>query len=465
MRRVIIVVVGMLLVQWGAKAQPLTGAEQMGQYIPMLKGKRVAVFANATSTVGQSHLVDTLVKKGVNIHTIFSPEHGFRGDADAGATVGNQQDPATGIPIVSLYGSKVKPSPADLEAIDVMVYDIQDVGVRFYTYISSLQKYLEAAIENGIPLIVLDRPDPNGSYVDGPTLDTAFRSFVGEQPIPVVYGMTIGEYAQMLLGEGWVRSDASFHGGPLPGAPTSKNPTSKTPTSETPTSETPTSETQISETPTPKTPTLKTPTSKTPISESPTPDAPLSGAPTSGPKSGFRLIVIPCKGYTHHSRYTLPVKPSPNLPNMQSVYLYPSLCLFEGTGVSLGRGTTKPFQQFGAPSFPDNGYHFVPEPVPGALKPPLLGQVCFGFDLSGIDVAKETGNRMSLQWLLKAYSLFADKEHFFNGNGSGFDRLAGSPVLRQQLRDGLTEAEIRKSWEPALEHFKFIRKKYLLYAE
>ena len=415
MRRVIIVVVGMLLVQWGAKAQPLTGAEQMGQYIPLLKGKRVAVFANATSTVGQSHLVDTLVKKGVNIHTIFSPEHGFRGDADAGATVGNQQDPATGIPIVSLYGSKVKPSPADLAAIDVMVYDIQDVGVRFYTYISSLQKYMEAAIENGIPLIVLDRPDPNGSYVDGPTLDTAFRSFVGEQPIPVVYGMTIGEYAQMLLGEGWVRSDASSHGAP---------------------------------------------TSKTPTPGAPSPDAPLSG-----PKPGFRLIVIPCKGYTHHSRYTLPVKPSPNLPNMQSVYLYPSLCLFEGTGVSLGRGTTKPFQQFGAPSFPDNGYHFVPEPVPGALKPPLLGQVCFGFDLSGIDVAKETGNRMSLEWLLKAYSLFADKEHFFNGNGSGFDRLAGSPVLRQQLRDGLTEAEIRKSWEPALEHFKLIRKKYLLYAE
>ena len=434
MRRVIFVV-GILVIQLGAMAQLLTGAEQMGQYVPMLKGKRVAVFANATSTVGQSHLVDTLVKKGVNIHTIFSPEHGFRGDADAGATVGNQQDPATGIPIVSLYGSKVKPGPADLEAIDVMVYDIQDVGVRFYTYISSLQKYLEAAIENGIPLIVLDRPDPNGSYVDGPVLDTAFRSFVGEEPIPVVYGMTIGEYAQMLLGEGWVRSDASFHGGPLPGAPTSKNPTSKTPTSKTPTSET-----QISETPTP-------------------------GAPLSGPKPGFRLIVIPCKGYTHHSRYALPVKPSPNLPNMQSVYLYPSLCLFEGTGVSLGRGTSKPFQQFGAPSLPDSLYHFIPQPVAGALKPPLLGQVCYGYDLSAIDVAKETDNRISLKWLLKAYELYPDKEHFFNGNGSGFDRLAGSSVLRQQIRDGLTEAGIRKSWEPALEHFKLIRKKYLLYAE
>jgi uncharacterized protein YbbC (DUF1343 family) len=414
MRRVIFVV-GMLVIHVGAMAQLLTGAGQMGQYIPMLKGKRVAVFANATSTVGSSHLVDTLVKNGVNIHTIFSPEHGFRGDADAGATVGNQQDPATGIPIVSLYGSKVKPSPADLEDIDVMVYDIQDVGVRFYTYISSLQKYMEAAIENHIPLIVLDRPDPNGSYVDGPVLDTAFRSFVGEEPIPVVYGMTIGEYAQMLLGEGWVKSEAQSPVPPSHGA--------------------------------------------TP------PGAPVSDTPAPGAKLGFRLVVIPCKGYTHHSRYTLPVKPSPNLPNMQSVYLYPSLCLFEGTGVSLGRGTPKPFQEFGAPSFPANLYQFMPEPTQGALKPPLLGQTCYGYDLSAIDVAKETGNRMSLQWLLKAYSLYPDKEHFFNGNGSGFDRLAGSSVLRQQLRNGLTEAEIRKSWEPALEHFKLIRKKYLLYAE
>lgn len=399
MRRVIFVVL-MLAIYVGANAQLLTGADQLGQYIPMLKGKRVAIFANATSTVGRSHLVDTLVKMGVVIHTIFSPEHGFRGDADAGATVRNQQDPATGIPIVSLYGSKVKPSPADLAAIDVMVYDIQDVGVRFYTYISSLQKYMEAAVENHLPLVILDRPDPNGWYVDGPVLDTAFRSFVGEQPIPVVYGMTIGEYAQMLLGEGWVRSGASS-----------------------------------------------------------------TGAPASGAKPGFRLIVIPCKDYTHHSRYTLPVKPSPNLPNMQSVYLYPSLCLFEGTGVSLGRGTPKPFQQFGAPSFPDSLYHFTPQPVPGALKPPLQGQTCYGYDLSGIDVEKETGSLMSLQWLLKAYRLYPDKEHFFNGNGSGFDRLAGSSELRQQLIDGMTEAGIRKSWEPALEHFKRIRKKYLLYAE
>jgi uncharacterized protein YbbC (DUF1343 family) len=425
MRRVIFVVL-VLAIHVGAMTQshsgaaqfnPITtGAGQLGQYLPLLKGKHAAVFANATSMVGSTHLVDTLVKMGIAIQTIFSPEHGFRGDADAGATVGNLQDAATGIPIVSLYGSKVKPAPADLRGIDIMVYDIQDVGVRFYTYISSLQKYMEAAIENHIPLIILDRPDPNGSYVDGPVLDTAFRSFVGEEPVPVVYGMTIGEYAQMLLGEGWVKTDASN---------------------------------------------LAVPSSAVHVSTAP----PSGDTPPPGATAGFRLIVIRCKGYTHHSRYMLPVKPSPNLPNMQSVYLYPSLCLFEGTGVSLGRGTSKPFQQFGAPSLPDNGYHFVPEPVPGALKPPLMGETCYGYDLSGIDVAKETGNRMSLQWLLKAYSLYPDKEHFFNGNGSGFDRLAGSSVLRQQIRDGLTEAAIRKSWEPALEHFKLIRKKYLLYAE
>ena len=368
--------------------QVLTGAEQMEIYLPKLEGKRVAVFANATSVVGGTNLVDTLVKKGIRIVKIFSPEHGFRGDADAGATVGNQQDPATGIPIVSLYGAKRKPDAADLADVDVLVYDIQDVGVRFYTYISSLQKYMEGAIENHRPLIILDRPDPNGSYVDGPVLDTAFRSFVGAQPIPVVYGMTIGEYAWMLLGEGWVKHD-----------------------------------------------------------------------------NGFQLLVIPCKNYTHKSKYTLPVKPSPNLPNMQSVWLYPSLCLFEGTAVSLGRGTTKPFQQWGAPALPKDLYSFTPQPMPGATKPPAMGEACYGADLSEIDVAATTGNRMSLSWLIKAYALYPDKDHFFNGNGSGFDRLAGSAILRQQLRDGLTEAAIRKSWEPALGHFKTIRKKYLLYAE
>ena len=377
-----------LLICGTSYGQVLTGAEQMDVYIPKLQGKRVAVFANATSVVGSANLVDTLVKKGIRIVKIFSPEHGFRGDADAGATVGNQQDPATGIPIVSLYGVKRKPDATDLADVDVLVYDIQDVGVRFYTYISSLQKYMEGAVENHRPLIILDRPDPNGSYVDGPVLDTAFRSFVGAQPIPVVYGMTIGEYARMLLGEDWVKHDASF-----------------------------------------------------------------------------QLLVIPCKNYTHKSKYALPVRPSPNLPNMQSVWLYPSLCLFEGTAISLGRGTTKAFQQWGAPALPKDLYSFTPQSMPGATKPPSMGEVCYGYDLSTIDVAATTGNRMSLSWLLKAYALYPDKDHFFNGNGSGFDRLAGSAVLREQLHDGLTEAAIRKSWEPALGHFKTIRKKYLLYAD
>lgn len=360
----------------------------MNLYLRLLQGKPVAVFANATSVIGKTHLVDSLLKRGIAIRKIFSPEHGFRGDADAGEKVGNQVDAATGIPIISLYGSKTKPTAADLEDVDVLVFDIQDVGVRFYTYISSLQRYMEAAMENHKPLVILDRPDPNGSFVDGPVLDTAFRSFVGMQPIPVVYGMTIGEYARMLLGEHWVKADTGFH-----------------------------------------------------------------------------LRVIPCTNYTHHSRYVLPVRPSPNLPTMQSVYLYPSLCLFEGTPVSLGRGTPKPFQQFGHPSFPREGYHFTPESLPGARNPPQLGQLCYGFDLSAINVEKATGNRWSLQWLLKAYSLFPDKEHFFTGNGSTFDRLAGSSSLRQQMRDGLTEDEIRKSWEPALGNFKALRKKYLLYAD
>ena len=386
--RALLFLLVILSTQPPVNAQPLTGAEQLNEYLPLLQDKRVAILTNNTALVNGSNVVDTLVKRGVHIVRIFSPEHGFRGDADAGETVGNQVDPKTGIPIVSLYGSKRKPSAADLSDVDVMLYDIQDVGVRFYTYPASLQRYMEAAIENHRPLIILDRPDPNGQYVDGPVLDTAFRSFVGMQPIPVVYGMTIGEYARMLLGEGWVRSDPEF-----------------------------------------------------------------------------QLTVIQCKRYTHHSSYTLPVKPSPNLPNMQSVYLYPSLCLFEGTAISLGRGTDKAFQQFGAPSLPNNLYPFTPRSVPGATNPPLLGQVCYGYDLSGIDVARETGDKMSLKWLLLAYRLFPDKDHFFNGNGSQFDRLAGSSVLRQQIHDGLSEDAIRKSWEPALQQFKTIRKKYLLYAE
>jgi uncharacterized protein YbbC (DUF1343 family) len=394
----------------------------MDQYLPLLRGQSVAVFANPTSLVGTSHLIDTLLKNGIHIQKIFSPEHGFRGEADAGATVGNQTDPQTGIPVVSLYGSKLKPTADDLANVDVLLFDIQDVGVRFYTYISSLQKFLESAIENNRPLIILDRPDPNGFYVDGPVLDPKFKSFVGMQPIPVVYGMTIGEYARMLIGEQWLDPSVTSQLNAIHAINQSADRIDSL---------------------------LRT----------------LQKRPVNIHLNDFRLIVIPCRNYTHKSKYTLPVKPSPNLPNMQSVYLYPSLCLFEGTQISIGRGTSKPFQQFGHPSFPPGGYNFTPGSLPGARNPPQLGQLCYGFDLSRIDVAKETGNRWSLKWILKAYTLFPDKDHFFTGNGSGFDRLAGTAILEQQIREGLTEEDIRKSWEPALGNFKKIRKKYLLYAD
>jgi len=393
-----------------------TGADQMNLYLPLLKGKNVAIFANATSIIGNTHLVDTLLKKGIRVVKIFSPEHGFRGEADAGAKVGNQQDPSTGIPIISLYGTKNKPSPSDLEGVDILVFDIQDVGVRFYTYISSMQKYLEAAIENHLTLIILDRPNPNGFYVDGPILDTKYRSFVGMQPIPVVYGMTIGEYAKMLLGEKWLSPSDS----------------------------------------------ITKATAKTTTGTASTTTAATKNTTSTG---DFHLVIIPCRNYTHKSRYTLPVKPSPNLPNMQSIYLYASLCLFEGTPVSLGRGTTKPFQQFGNPTFPNTGYSFTPQSLPGASSPPQLGKTCNGYDLSQGDAEKATGNRWTLKWVLEAYRLIPDKDSFFLRNGSGFDRLAGGPTLRQQIKEGLSEDAIRKTWEPALSNFKAIRKKYLLYAD
>ena len=379
----------------------LTGADRMDQYLPLLEGRSVAIYANQTSLVGKTTLVDTLLKKGIHIVKIFSPEHGFRGDADAGEHVSSQKDPGTGIPIISLYGAKNKPTADDLADVDILLFDMQDVGVRFYTYIASLQKYIEAAIENNRPLIILDRPNPNGFYVDGPVLDPKFRSFVGMQPVPIVYGMTIGEYARMLIGEKWLDTPPPSH----------------------------------------------------------------TDSVTLPPVHDFRLIVIPCNNYTHNSKYILPVRPSPNLPDMQSVYLYPSLCFFEGTAVSLGRGTDRPFGQFGHPSFPANLYSFMPVSTPGAKNPPLLNQTCYGYDLSKVEVAKETGNRVSLKWLILAYRLFPDKEHFFPGSGAFFNKLAGNDLLQQQIKDGKTEEEIRKSWEPALSRFKKIRKKYLLYPD
>ncbi|MGX5819706.1 exo-beta-N-acetylmuramidase NamZ family protein [Chitinophaga lutea] len=359
-----------------------TGAERTEVYLPLLAGKRVGLLVNQTSIIGPSHLVDSLLKRNVKIAKIFSPEHGFRGTADAGEKLGNSTDPATGIPIVSLYGSHRKADAADLADVDVLIFDLQDVGVRFYTYISSLQELMESAAQYGKPLIVLDRPNPNGHYVDGPVLDTAFRSFVGMQPIPTVHGMTVGEYAKMLNGERW-----------------------------------------------------------------------LTGGLTCA------LTVIPCENYTHTTMYSLPVKPSPNLQNMTSIYLYPGVCLFEGTALSLGRGTDKPFQVYGHPSLPKNLYSFTPRSVPGAKKPPLLDQTCYGYDLS-----RETGpqQHIRLDFILNAYKLFPDKTKFFN---AFFNKLAGNNQLMEQIKRGESEAGIRRSWEPGLQQFRAIRKKYLLYKD
>jgi uncharacterized protein YbbC (DUF1343 family) len=378
-----------------------TGAENMDKYLHILKGKRVAVFANQTSVVGQTHLVDTLMKLGVNIKVIFGPEHGFRGNADAGEKVESVVDAATGVPVVSLYGKKRKPSAEDLKEVDVMLFDIQDVGVRFYTYISSLEDYIEAAIENHRPLVILDRPNPNGFYVDGPVLEPAFKSFVGMQPVPIVYGMTIGEYGKMLVGEKWI-------------------------------------------------PLLKS-----------NPDVKLPP-----------IIVVPCTNYTHKTLYELPIKPSPNLPEIQSIYWYPSTCFFEGTALNEGRGTDKPFQIFGHPSLPKTLYSFTPTSHEGAKSPKLMNQLCYGWNLSGPpqEVYKKVNGRIQLSYLLNAYKLFPDKEHFFITSKTdpkpqdySFNRLAGNATLMQQIKDGKTEKEIRKSWEPGLSAFKAIRKKYLLY--
>jgi uncharacterized protein YbbC (DUF1343 family) len=399
----------------------ITGAERLDVYLPLLRGKSVAVFANQTSVVGKSHLVDTLLKKNILIKKIFAPEHGFRGVGDAGEDINSTKDPKTGIPIVSLYGDKLKPSADDLKDVDIMLFDIQDVGVRFYTYISSLQKYIESAVENNRPLIILDRPNPNGFYVDGPVLDSRFKSFVGMQSVPVIYGMTIGEYAKMIIGEKWldplIGNDLNTIFAIDDGEKKIDSLLHK-----------------------------------------------LANADVGFSFSGFQLLVIPCKNYTHKSKYVLPVKPSPNLPNMQSVYLYPSICFFEGTAVSLGRGTNKPFQQFGSPFFPVTLYHFTPQSTEGAKSPPLLKQICYGFDLSRIDLGKEINNRLQLKWLIKAYSLYPEKKYFFLPSNY-FNKLAGNDMLMQQIKDEKKEDEIRRSWEPALSQFKKIRKKYLLYPD
>lgn len=391
---------------------PLPAANRIQIYLPLLKGKRVGVFANPTSLVGHKHLVDTLLSLGIRVTRVFSPEHGFRGKADAGETVDNYIDTATGIPVISLFGKKRKPDADDLKEVDILLFDIQDVGTRFYTYISSLQEFMEAAFENSKPLMILDRPNPNGFYVDGPVLDTAFRSFVGMQPIPIVYGMTLAEYAFMIAGEHWLSPKANEKYAYYQRAENS-------------------------------------------------------------PDTAFHFQVIKCSQYTHSSIYQLPVKPSPNLPDMASVYLYPGTCLFEGTILSEGRGTEHPFAEFGHPSLPDSLFAFTPISREGARHPKLMNQHCYGWNLSGNpdQILQKTKGHIPINYLLVAYRLFPDKSKFFlpaNNRDAAlnvFNRLAGNNLLMKQIRAGLPETAIRKSWETEIQAFKKIRKKYLLYPD
>ncbi len=364
---------------------PKPAADSPLAYLPLLKGKRVAVTANQTSMVGGTHLVDYLLGHDVEVVRIFTPEHGFRGDADAGKAVNSGKDPRTGLPIVSLYGKHKKPTAADLAGVDIVLFDIQDVGVRFYTYLSTLHYVMEAAAEQGKSVIVLDRPNPNGHTIDGPVLEPSQRSFVGMHPVPVIYGMTIGEYAQMINGEGWLRG---------------------------------------------------------------------------GRKAALK--VVPMGGYDHDLHYSLPVKPSPNLPTARSVALYPSLAFFEGTVFSAGRGTTTPFELYGDPLYGDKGFSFTPRPRSGATQPKHSGKVCYGRDLRSLSIPSIRSGGLDLRYLLDAYSRYADKGRFFLRNGF-FDKLAGTTTLRQQVIAGKSEAQIRASWQPALNQFKKIRRKYLLY--
>ena len=369
---------------YGVRKSPIPGAGRPDLYLPLITGKPVAVVANQASMTGKMHIVDFLLSKGIDVKRIFAPEHGLRGVAEAGESISDGKDAVTGLPVISLYGSHFKPTPEDLKGIDIVIFDIQDVGVRFYTYISTLHYVMEACAENGKMCIVLDRPNPNGFYIDGNIADTSYKSFVGLHPVPIVYGMTIGEYAMMINGEKWLRGGVKCD-----------------------------------------------------------------------------LEVIKCKYYTNKTYYELPVRPSPNLPNQTSVYLYPSICLFEGTSISLGRGTPFPFQVYGSPLLPDKGFSFIPVSVPEAKNPPLAGLKCYGKDLR--DAIKEKlvpSHGINLEWLIEAWQDYPQKDKFFTAY---FDVLACGPVLREQIGKGMTADQIRESWKPGLTEFRKIRAKYLLY--
>lgn len=365
------------------------GAFQTSMYLPLLKNKKVGLFINQSSLIRHVSLVDFLLKRSIHVTKIFVPEHGFRGNADDGDKISNSVDVKTGVPIISLYGKKTKPTAEDLKNVDVLVFDIQDVGVRFYTYISSLQRLMEAAVENNKSLIILDRPNPNGFYVDGPVLDPKYKSFTGLQPVPIVHGMTVGEYAKMLVGEEW-----------------------------------------------------------------------LDVVPKSKAKQ-LKLTVIRNVNYTHKSLYEPLVRPSPNLPSIQSIYWYPTIGLLEGTIISVGRGTDKPFLQFGHPDY-TTSFTFVPTTRMGATHPMYENQICHGWKLpeNKQEILKTIDGKLQIKYLILAYQAFPDKNLFFPKNNKGYPQS-----IIAQISSGMSVDEIRKSWEPKLSEFKKIRKKYLLYKD
>ena len=363
-----------------------TGAEQTDLYQPQLEGKRLGLVVNHTSMIGNTHLVDNLLSGGFAVRKIFAPEHGFRGTADAGEQVTDGKDVRTGLPIISLYGSHKEPTAEDLAGLDLVIFDIQDVGARFYTYISTLHYVMQACGKQGIPVLILDRPNPNGHYVDGPILDPAFQSFIGMHPVPVVHGMTVGEYGRMIKGEGWLEAG-----------------------------------------------------------------------------SNVELTVIPCANYSHQTPYDLPHRPSPNLPNMRSIYLYPSLCFLEGSVFNVGRGTNEQFQVFGHPEYTGGSYQYTPVSMPGAKYPKLENQLCKGENLTQLEpgvIRREA--RLNLSYLLKAYRHFPEPDRFFRADGF-FNLLAGSSRLREQIEAGWSEEQIRASWADDLAAFNQIRNRYLLY--
>ena len=372
-----------------ARPAPLmVGAERLEEYLHLLHGKNVALVVNPTSMIGHRHLVDTLSSIGVKLVKVFAPEHGFRGTGNAGEHVAAERDEFTGISVISLYGQKTKPSTADLSGIDIVVYDIQDVGVRFYTYISTLHYVMEACAENGVPLLVLDRPNPNGHYVDGPVLKPELRTFVGVDPIPVVHGLTIGEYALMINGENWL---------------------------------------------------------------------------TGGKQCA--LTVVPCSRYNHRLFYNLPVKPSPNLPTMRAIYLYPSLCLFEGTCVGVGRGTDLPFESFGHPDAVLGSYSFMPAPNSGAKKPLHEGRTCRGFRLDTLSIDSLRAHpKLDLSYICSFYNAFPDKSRFFL-HTNFFGDLIGNNDVKYYIQAHQPPEQIRQTWQPELTAYKEKRRRYLLYPD